>query len=210
MSFLCATILALGSISVAVRHLPEISSISPNQEWLVTAHWINSGSFDGTGYVWDLRNTKAGRVYFHDLTGMDEVLPRRFDASWSPNSHYVALDFNYGRALQKVMVISLGTGTPQLVDPLESDSKFPLEDTLLKNDDRKSLVGFNRLLTSSNGWLNNTDLIVKIDMLGSLEDRKTRKNYTLGTTWQRTVRFDGQSFHVMTSECDSYDKEETR
>jgi hypothetical protein len=91
---------------------------------------------------------------------------------------------------------------------LESDLKTPLEKTLLQHEDKESFGGWNRLLTSSNGWLSNTDLSVEVDMLAPLEDKKTGKKYTLDTTWHKTVRFDGQSPRVNASECDNYDKHE--
>src|SRR5258708_3870265 len=124
----------LANIGLAPGDPPDINSTSPDQLWKISAHWVNSGS-SREGYSWDLQNIKTKKVYFDHAVQKDEALPHRFNVLWSPNSHYAALNLYYGRAVQGVAVIPVTLAKPELVIPIEGDSKIPVENTLIKADD---------------------------------------------------------------------------
>jgi prepilin-type processing-associated H-X9-DG protein len=186
----------------------DIETTSPDQNWAVTASWLGSGAgLEQVGYDWKLQNLKTGNIYFHDPIQKNEVIPREIGVEWSPDSHYVALTFYYGRAMQGVMVVPLAFGKPELLDPVINNFKRPIEKTLVKAEDLSAFQGYNRLLTGADSWLSNTDLSVELDMLAFLKD-KAGKQQILDTTWHRTIRFDGKSFKLIDSVCDSYDKKD--
>lgn len=182
---------------------PEIDSPSPDLAWIVTARWVKGGRVLHDGYDWDLRDVKTGKIYFHDDIQDNDIFPRRFDVLWSPDSHYAALTLYYGRAMQGTNILCL-SGVPASIEATLTDSKIPLEKTLLHREDLNLFTGYNRLLTGAERWINNTDLSVELDMLAYLEDRKSGQKYTLNTIWHKTVRFHGKSSKVIASTCDSY------
>ncbi len=184
---------------------PEVVSSSPDQLWTIQAQWMNSGTSQ-EGYEWHLKNTKTGKIYFNEKIQPDESLPHRFSVEWSPGSHYAALDFYYGRAVQEVMVISLAA-KPELVNPLPDDAKSSLEKTLLQPEDLPLFDGWNRLITSTGSWLNDTDLSIEIFMRASLKDATANNSTSLNTEWHKTVHFNGNTPTVINSVCDSYDKD---
>jgi len=183
---------------------PEVVSSSPNQLWTTQAQWMKSGTSQ-EGYEWHLKNAKTGKIYFDEKIQPDETLPHRFSVEWSPGSHYVALDFYYGRAVQEVMVISLAA-KPELINPLPDDAKTPLEKSLLPPEDLPLFNGWNQLITSTDSWLNDTDLSIEIDMLASLKGATANSSTSLDTEWHKTVHFDGITPTVIANVCDGYDK----
>ena len=206
MRFAIHLILFLASLGAALADPPEIDSVSPDHVWRITARWVNGGTAQ-EGYNWDLLNVKTGTVYFRETPQKDEALPHRFRVLWSPDSHYVALNLYYGRAVQGVTVIPLAAGKPDLIEPTQEPGK-PVEPTLLQSEDLGAFTGEARVLTGADAWLNGTDLNIAFDMHAPLADKKTGKTYTLETSWHKTVRFDGMTFKVIASTCDSYEKEE--
>lgn len=145
MKHLPAKLLLAALFSTAVSFLGLAQSVprhlvfpSPRGEWEIIADWVEKPG--GRNYF--LRNKKTGQAYFKREISEPNILPRRFNAQWSPDGNYVVLNLYCGRALQGVVIVSV----------LPKKPKEMLLDELLP----KEYLGFN--LDAS--WNSEGELIV--------------------------------------------------
>jgi len=185
---------------------PDIDSPSPNGKWVIQARWINSGTVQ-EGYSWMLTNTKTGKVFFAEKPAPDEIFPRRFNVLWSPNGQFAALNIYYGRVVYEAVVIKTGD-KPEEINPLPSDSKIPLEQTLLRREDVPLWDGSGEALTSAENWLDGSTLVVAVTMKTRIKDKVSGHAASLDIEWHKTVKFDGIGPRVIDGTCDTYDKED--
>ncbi len=194
------------TFSVLYADPPDINSPSPDENWTVQARWVN-GEPSQDGYLWTLSNRKTGKVFFAEKPDPDEILPHRFEVLWSPNSKYAAINIYYGRIVYGVVVIRL-TDDPVEINPLPSDPKASLEQTLLRREDIPLWDGSGEALTCAERWLDGSSLVVVVNMKTRIKDKVSGQVATLGIRWRKTVKFEGNKGQVVNQTCDIYDKEE--
>jgi len=185
---------------------PDVNSPSPDGKWRIQARWINSGTAQ-EGYSWTLTNTKTGKVFFTEKPTPDEIFPRRFNALWSPDSRYAALNVYYGRVAYEAVVIRTAD-TPEEINPLPSDAKAPLEQSLLRREDLPLWDGSGDALTSAENWLDGSTLVLTVAMKTRIKDKVSGHAASLDIEWHKTVKFDGAKPRVIDGTCDTYDKED--
>jgi hypothetical protein len=122
----------------------------------VEAQWARRGEND-LGYLFWLMNKADGKVYFKcDKVGDDNVFPRYFDAIWSVDSKYVAINQYFGRAMAEISIFYVGGKKPQLCNDLPAID--PME--MIRPLDKQFYPGWNHNKLRAEEWLNNTDLSV--------------------------------------------------
>jgi hypothetical protein len=149
-------LLLLLSVAANAEIEKTLTFQSPDKRWSVVAQWtdVNRG-----GYLWELRDSKTGKVYFKEEEGKitsNEALPYRFVAEWTKDGHYVAVYDYYGRITYDTLVIDVRPSEPREV------TLFP-----------KDLKDYNGFSTSGQ-WLNNTDLKVEAFDVGRKLGRRRR------------------------------------
>jgi hypothetical protein len=199
MRLLLLFLMLFPGVAWSQRIHPDINSVSPDHRWKMTAQWI-----EDTGYASQLENVKTGKVYLRDDKTLNNILPKEITISWSPDGHYLAATFYYGRAMEDVAVYSLTGEEPKDMVCPWNDPKISLETSLLHKEDRASYTGTGRSLISVNEWANNTDLMVDIDTRADLKNPKTGEKSTLNASYTLTVKLMGTNGKVTDTTCNSY------
>ena len=117
---------------------------SPDKHWEIIANWYDA---TGTGgYLIELKDNSTGKTYFK--FSKNDGLPTRFDAVWSPDGKYAALNWYYGRIAQGVGIIDI-SGKEPVYHALHE---------FLPND------GLPNFIITAGPWFNNTDLAVEASL----------------------------------------------
>jgi len=107
-------LLALGTSQVSGQDFAAgeqpCSKPSPDGKWLFEAAWFGGPTF-GSGYLSDIKEVATGRAAFEDRKpDKDEILPARMAIDWSPDSHYIKINYYYGRLVYGDVIMALDHG----------------------------------------------------------------------------------------------------
>jgi hypothetical protein len=85
------------------------SQASPDGKWLFEANWYGGDTYGG-GYLGDIKEVATGHVGFADekpKAGENDTLPRQINVAWSPDSHYIVVNYYYGRMVSGGVLLAL-------------------------------------------------------------------------------------------------------
>ena len=201
MKLLLLTLLLFGVIldSSASTKPSDIAETSPDGKWLFKAQW-----FGDNGYMWELENTSSRQTYFAQASPRaDEILPARLRLLWSPDSHYLAINFRYGRIASGMNVIALAGAVP------DDHVTWPRsnEISMIKPEDRKMWTGEGVANCGADEWIALDTLVLDIDMNSELNDKTSGTKFHIDSSRQVTIQFSGLKGKVVDDQPPVYDKE---
>ena len=147
-------IIALLAIPYAKSEIPETLSFrSPDRRWEFIAKHFENGAFPG--YRTKILDLKTHKIYCNETIKKiqdNEILPKRIDAFWSPDSKFLAINYYYAR-------ICYGTSIIDLTDHVPNPrSLFDFAPQVLELENNLQMVG-----ESVGAWTNRTDLPVSLE-----------------------------------------------
>jgi hypothetical protein len=183
------------------RNLPRpvISSTSPDGFWTVTASWNNN-----QGYDWELRNDQTGQIYPQGYRAKDSCRswPLRLSFHWSPDGHYLAINTTSEDGVH-LEVLTVAGVKPEYLgrDP----GSTPIEDNktfIMDSFDSGGKWTVQNLRSRALRWKNKTDL----ECVLYVDEFEMAQPYEVQTAAHATYHFEGNSFTVMATRRDFYEK----
>jgi hypothetical protein len=174
----------------------DLDQASPDGKWLFQARWH---AVKPIGYLCDIKNVATGKICFaDDKPAPDDVLPPRLSARWSPDSHYVAIYFEYSHRLYGIKVVHCAKGKARPASFPSAEGK-----TMIKTEDRKRWDGSGMAISSTDGWSDHDILNVDDEMITQLNTSGSGPQH-IDSDRKRSIQFTGATGHVIRAEDPQY------